>query len=400
MNLVTKARTIHLLEQKETIHMISMLRNETCSGSIHDFARISTRNCLADCLTKSSTKADKLITAVQTMKLWKLTFIQTSELSWMTWHSCLHGVEHSCTHGRKKVFFLGELKISLTFSSRRTIPCIVCENFHGFWGSRCYEKDVCTRRLTHLFIHEDDDNVHVHCRSKRFSECLTFLFSQCCGNVDVKTRWSLQNQSFDEKFCWTSWALWKLLLWVSGFFQTQCWSGIKRGSDEARKTHRGTWSLRFQSRYHESRQMFPKDDSQEWRFTLLIFQSHKRHFCWNKLDVRKRAYWRWWWKTHDEDRWYASSIDRTSFLIRGRIRDDQGLNEFCSNSDKMHRATSDDVHTQAWCEYSRSSIFPQSVEKSLKTSSFSTDQFTHAAASSTIWILSIRRVSSGTRELE
>ena len=38
--------------------------------------------------------------------------------------------------------------------------------------------------------------------------------------------------------------------------------------------------------------MVPKDDSQEWRFTLLIFQSHKRHFCWNKFDVRKRAYWR------------------------------------------------------------------------------------------------------------
>ena len=27
-NLVTTARTIHLLEQKETIHMISVLRNE------------------------------------------------------------------------------------------------------------------------------------------------------------------------------------------------------------------------------------------------------------------------------------------------------------------------------------------------------------------------------------
>ena len=44
-NLVTTARTIPLPEQKETIHMISMLRNETCSGSIHDLARISTRNC-------------------------------------------------------------------------------------------------------------------------------------------------------------------------------------------------------------------------------------------------------------------------------------------------------------------------------------------------------------------
>ena len=31
-NLVTTARTIHLPEQKETIHMISMLRKEDCSG--------------------------------------------------------------------------------------------------------------------------------------------------------------------------------------------------------------------------------------------------------------------------------------------------------------------------------------------------------------------------------
>ena len=35
-NLVTTARTIHLPEQKETIHMISTLRKEACSGSIYD----------------------------------------------------------------------------------------------------------------------------------------------------------------------------------------------------------------------------------------------------------------------------------------------------------------------------------------------------------------------------
>ena len=57
------------LSKKETIHMISMLRNEICSGSIHDLARISTRNCLAESLTTSSTKADNLITAVQTVRL-------------------------------------------------------------------------------------------------------------------------------------------------------------------------------------------------------------------------------------------------------------------------------------------------------------------------------------------
>ena len=68
-NLVTTARTVPLPEQKETIHMISMLRNETCSGRIHDLSHISTQNCLAVCLTKLSAKADNLITAVQTVRL-------------------------------------------------------------------------------------------------------------------------------------------------------------------------------------------------------------------------------------------------------------------------------------------------------------------------------------------
>ena len=68
-NLATTARTIHLPELKETIHMISMLRKEACSGSIHDLAHIPYKNCLADCFTKASTKADNLITAVQTGKL-------------------------------------------------------------------------------------------------------------------------------------------------------------------------------------------------------------------------------------------------------------------------------------------------------------------------------------------
>ena len=46
--------------------MISLLRKEACSGSVHDLAHISTRNCLTDCVTKVSGKADNLITAVKT----------------------------------------------------------------------------------------------------------------------------------------------------------------------------------------------------------------------------------------------------------------------------------------------------------------------------------------------
>ena len=65
-NLVTTARRIHFREQKETMHTIFMLRKEACSGSIHDLAHIQTQNCLADCLTKASAKANNLIPAVKT----------------------------------------------------------------------------------------------------------------------------------------------------------------------------------------------------------------------------------------------------------------------------------------------------------------------------------------------
>ena len=63
-NLVTTAQTTHLPEQKETIHMIQMLRHESLSGGIDDLAHVVSQDCLADCLTKMSAKADYLIKAV------------------------------------------------------------------------------------------------------------------------------------------------------------------------------------------------------------------------------------------------------------------------------------------------------------------------------------------------
>ena len=68
-NLVTTARTIHLLEPKETIHMISMLRKDAYSRSKHMLAHLPTQDCFADCLTKASPKADNLISAVKTGRL-------------------------------------------------------------------------------------------------------------------------------------------------------------------------------------------------------------------------------------------------------------------------------------------------------------------------------------------
>ncbi len=65
-NLVTTAATTRLPEQKETIHMIQMLRKEACSGAIEDLAHVKTEYCLSDPLTKGTIKADTLVQAVET----------------------------------------------------------------------------------------------------------------------------------------------------------------------------------------------------------------------------------------------------------------------------------------------------------------------------------------------
>ena len=65
-NLVTTAASTRLPEQKETIHMIQMLRQEACSGQMHDLAHVLTQYCLADPLTKKSVSPTLLISTVQT----------------------------------------------------------------------------------------------------------------------------------------------------------------------------------------------------------------------------------------------------------------------------------------------------------------------------------------------
>ena len=51
-NLVTTATKTTLPEQKDTIHMITSLRTEACSGQIDDLAHVTTDVQMADCLTK------------------------------------------------------------------------------------------------------------------------------------------------------------------------------------------------------------------------------------------------------------------------------------------------------------------------------------------------------------
>ena len=65
-NLVTTASTTHLPEQRETIHMIEMLRREACSGNIDDLAHVVSEHCLADCLTKASAKTTQLVKTIDT----------------------------------------------------------------------------------------------------------------------------------------------------------------------------------------------------------------------------------------------------------------------------------------------------------------------------------------------
>ena len=65
-NLVTTASTTHLPDQKETVHMIQNLRQEACSGNMHDLAHVVSHDQMADCLTKTSADHKYLAKAVET----------------------------------------------------------------------------------------------------------------------------------------------------------------------------------------------------------------------------------------------------------------------------------------------------------------------------------------------
>jgi hypothetical protein len=65
-NLVSTAKTTHLPEQSETIHLITNLRKECQSGSIKDLAHVITTDMIADVLTKDNVKMDNLRLGVRT----------------------------------------------------------------------------------------------------------------------------------------------------------------------------------------------------------------------------------------------------------------------------------------------------------------------------------------------
>ena len=99
--------------------MISTLRKEACSGSIHDLAHILTQNYLSDCLTKASAKADNLITAV---KLGKLLCVDIHpDFRTLMEHKTILSIWcRTFMHTREKdVFFQNALMISLAHTPRK-----------------------------------------------------------------------------------------------------------------------------------------------------------------------------------------------------------------------------------------------------------------------------------------
>lgn len=71
-NLVTTAQTTHLPKQKETHHLIQMLRRESNTGHLDDLSHIVSEYCLADPLTKHTAKPDQLIKSIETGQLDKV----------------------------------------------------------------------------------------------------------------------------------------------------------------------------------------------------------------------------------------------------------------------------------------------------------------------------------------
>ena len=109
-----------------------MLQEEADSGNIHDVAYISTQYCLADCLTKASANADNLITAVKTGRLADVD-IHPSFSTHGAQGLLVYMVQNIHAHKREGCFLPERSEdFSRTNSTRRTIPCDVCENSHTF----------------------------------------------------------------------------------------------------------------------------------------------------------------------------------------------------------------------------------------------------------------------------
>ena len=64
-NLITTARTTNP-EQRETIHMIAMMRHDSQQGAWDDFNHMPTQHVLADCFTKTSGDPKQILWCIHT----------------------------------------------------------------------------------------------------------------------------------------------------------------------------------------------------------------------------------------------------------------------------------------------------------------------------------------------
>ena len=127
-NLVTTAKTTHLPEQKETIHMIQQLRKQATSGDIDDLGHVVTQYQLADCLTKSSIKPDLIIQAAETGVL---PYVDASpEFRRLLQHKAylVHWCAHHLESCPKMLSFLGEdvsEYVQAHFSRSESLSCFL-----------------------------------------------------------------------------------------------------------------------------------------------------------------------------------------------------------------------------------------------------------------------------------
>ena len=136
--------------------------------------------------------------------------------------------------------------------------------------------------------------------------------------------------------------------------------------------------------------MVPKDDSQGWRFALLIFQSHKLTLFLKQIWRQKESLLKM-LKKGSRCRSVICLLHCQDEFSNPRIKHWTNSARTWTRCTVLHLMMF--THKQGLISVDHRS-FHKSVRKWLKTSSVSSYQLTNAASSSTIWVLSIGRANS------
>ena len=291
-----------------------------------------------------------------------LTFIQILA------HSCstrpiLSTWCRTCMHTREKdVFFLNALRISPTPRE---------EPFHMmFVRTHTYFENQDATKLTHLFLLDDgvifgENNVLVLGSCDYFSQCLIFspsfdtMSSSTPIGVGKVNRWTKNSAQHLENSYYEALAFSQQNIVLVFDEETMKPERLTEAPENA-SIDPGT--MRVSKWYQEPTR---EDDDSHFSSSSRVSDVFTGT---NKTSYQGREP-----MEDDEDRLAMKRGDMPPPLpervTNPRIREDQVLHEFDSNSDKMHRATSDDAYTQAWLDCSRS-VFPQSLKKQVQTLNF------------------------------